>query len=89
MAECKSYEDADSCPAARGAAKEAVRQVFAILGVDIDNPKEVEEFRKSLRFGDSLRKAADKGFLAFVLILVTVAWGVFAAGFKIKMGGGP
>jgi hypothetical protein len=88
MAECKSYEEADSCPAARGAAKEAVRQVFAILGVDIDSPKEVEEFRKSLRFGDSLRKAADKGFIAFILALLGVAWAVFSAGFKIKFLGG-
>lgn len=43
----------------------AVRKVFAILGVNVDEPAEVESFRDDLRFGRRLRKAADKGFLAF------------------------
>ena len=56
----------------------AVKKVFAILGVDIDKPKEVEEFRENLRFGATLRRAADRGFLAMVVIIagavVAMAW---------------
>lgn len=51
--------------AADEASEKAVRKVFAILGVDIDEPAEVESFRDDLRFGRRLRKAADRGFLAF------------------------
>ena len=46
------------------AAEHAVKKVFAILGVDIDRPESVEEFREDLRFGRKLRKVADHGMLA-------------------------
>jgi hypothetical protein len=55
------------------AADRAVKKVFAILGVDIDRPESVEEFREDLRFGKKLRKIADHGTMAFV--------GVVAVGF--------
>jgi hypothetical protein len=42
-----------------------VKKTFAILGVDIDKPESVEEFRQDLRFGKRLRKIADHGTLAF------------------------
>ena len=48
------------------AADAAVKQVFAILGVDVDVPKEVEQFRENLRFCASMRRAADKGLLAII-----------------------
>jgi len=48
------------------AADRAVKKVFAILGVDIDKPESIEEFREDLRFGRKLRKAADHGTMAFV-----------------------
>ena len=51
---------------AQQAADEAVKKVFAILGVDVDVPKEVEEFRENLRFGATLRRAADRGVFAVV-----------------------
>lgn len=54
------------CPHVKEAADEAVKKVFAILGVDVDVPKEVEQFRENLRFGASMRRAADKGMLAIV-----------------------
>lgn len=59
--QCRSGED---CPHAEESAKKAVKMVFAILGVDVDSPKEVEEFRENLRFGATLRRAADKGWMA-------------------------
>lgn len=66
----------DHCPHVAEAADNAVRKVFAILGVDIDVPKEVEQFRENLRFGASMRRAADKGMLA---IVGAVAVGLLAA----------
>lgn len=62
----------DSCPQASEVADKAVAKVFAILGVDIHNPKDVEEFREDLRFGAKMRKIADHGLLAL--------FGVIAAG---------
>jgi hypothetical protein len=54
------------CPHVKEAADEAVKKVFEILGVDVDVPKEVEQFRENLRFGASMRRAADKGMLAII-----------------------
>lgn len=54
----------DTCPHALESAELAVKKVFAILGVDIDVPKDVEEFRENLRFGATMRKATDRGVLA-------------------------
>lgn len=51
------------CPQSVEAADHAVRKVFSILGVDIDKPESVEEFREDLRFGKRLRKAGDHGQL--------------------------
>lgn len=64
------------CPHVKEAADEAVKKVFAILGVDIEVPKEVEQFRENLRFGASMRRAADKGMFA---IIGAIAVGVLAA----------
>ena len=43
-------------PNCQEAADRAVKKVFAILGVDIDRPESVEEFREDLRFGKRMRK---------------------------------
>ena len=65
------------------AADRAVKKVFAILGVDIDKPESIEEFREDLRFGRKLRKAADHSMLAFVGTLVVglciAVWTGFAS----------
>lgn len=52
-------------------AKTAVKEVFAILGVDVDDPAKVEEFRKDLRFGGTMRRATDRGVLAMVGVVFT------------------
>lgn len=62
------------------AAEHAVKKVFAILGVDIDRPESVEEFREDLRFGKKMRKVADHGLLAF--------FGVVAAAFAAAVWAG-
>ena len=70
------------------AADNAVKKVFAILGVDIDKPESVEEFREDLRFGKKLRKAADHGqlalFAALFIALGAAAW----SGIVQKLTGG-
>ena len=59
-------------------ADRAVKKTFAILGVNIDNPESVEEFRQDLRFGKRLRKIADHGTLAFfgavAVAIVAAIW---------------
>lgn len=62
------------------AAEHAVKKVFAILGVDIERPESVEEFREDLRFGKRMRKVADHGTLAF--------FGVVAAAFAATVWAG-
>jgi hypothetical protein len=59
--------DCQDNPNCQEAADRAVKKVFAILGVDVDKPESVENFREDLRFGRKLRKAADHGFLALGL----------------------
>jgi len=65
-----------------------VKKVFAILGVDIDRPESVEEFREDLRFGKKMRKAADHGFLAIVGLIVVALGAALWAGIVAKLGGG-
>lgn len=66
----------ERCPLVAEAADTAVKKVFAVLGVDVDVPKEVEQFRENLRFGASMRRAADNGMLA---IIGAIAVGALAA----------
>jgi hypothetical protein len=69
-------------------ADRAVKKVFAILGVDIDKPESIEEFREDLRFGRKMRRAADHSMMA---IVGTVAVGLCIAvwtGFAVKSSSG-
>lgn len=81
-------EKPEHCVFAEEAADQAVRKVFAILGVDVNKPESVEEFREDLRFGRRLRKAADHGFLAIVGLLVVGLGAVVWAGVVTKVKGG-
>lgn len=76
------------CPHAEESAERAVRKVFAILGVDIDKPESVEEFREDLRFGKRLRRAADHGLFAMVGLMVVGLGAVVWAGITAKINGG-
>ena len=62
--------DCDS-PECQKAAEIAVKKVFNILGVDVENPESVEEFRMDLRFGRRMRRASDRGMLAIVGAIAT------------------
>lgn len=56
---------------AHAAAKKATRDVFAILGVDVDKPESVSSFLDDLRFGRRMRQAADKSWLTFFALGAT------------------
>lgn len=44
----------------------AVRQAFSHLGVNVDDPKDLQVFRDDLRFGGVFRSAATKSFFALL-----------------------
>ena len=70
--------DCPTNPQCQEIADKAVKKVFAILGVNIDDPSEVEEFREDLRFGKRLRKYSDYGTMAVVAaVFVAVAAAVW------------
>lgn len=73
-------QDATKCPHVVESAELAVKKVFAILGVDIDKPEAVEEFRVNLRFGASLRRSADRGWLVLVGGVAAGLLGLLGAG---------
>lgn len=71
----------------REAADMAVKQVFAHLGVDVDKPESIEEFRADLRFGKQLRKAVSHGVLAMVGAIVLAAMAAAMSGVVAKITG--
>lgn len=75
-------------PTCQEAADRAVKKVFAILGVDVDKPESVEEFREDLRFGKRMRRAADHGLLALVGLVVIGLGAAVWAGIVSKINGG-
>jgi len=77
----------NDCPHAQESAELAVKKVFAILGVDIDVPKEVEEFRENLRFGATMRRASDRGMLAIIGAVAVALMAALWAGIVSKVGG--
>lgn len=77
----------ESCPQSIEAADHAVKKVFAILGVDIDKPESVEEFREDLRFGKKMRKAADHGMLALIALMAVAFGAALWSGIVIKLQG--
>lgn len=52
------------------AADLAVKKVFFLLGVDVDNAASVESFREDLRFGRRLRLLANNGVAGIIGLLV-------------------
>ena len=76
----------ESCEKTEEAADKAVKKVFAIFGVDVDVPKEVEEFRVGLRFGNDMQKYAKRGMMALVVVFASaLVLATFAGiGYKIS-----
>ena len=74
-----------SCDFADQAAQTAVKETFAIMGVNVDDPHDVEDFRRGLRFGNDMRKMADKGRIALFLFVISAIAGAFWTGLKIHI----
>lgn len=75
------------CQQAEDVAENAVRKVFAILGVDINRPESVEEFREDLRFGKKMRRAADHGLLALMGVMAAAIAAAVWAGISSRLSG--
>ena len=62
----------------------AVKKTLAVLGVNMDDPKEIEEFRRDLRFSKDMRKALERGKLSIFIFLLTAMAGyiLLKMGFK-------
>lgn len=84
---CGGSPHARNCEFANAAAEKAVKKTFAILGVDIERPEQVSDFQESLRFGDKLRKAADRGIVVFIAAMVTALLAALWVGIKAKVAG--
>lgn len=54
-------------------AQVAVKEVFYMLGVDVDDPVQVEAFRRDIRFAGDLRRQMAKGIGAILVTLVGAA----------------
>lgn len=57
------------------AATRSVEIVFASIGVDVNDPKDLQRFRDDLRFGAMIRAAAQKGMFAALTAIVTAIVG--------------
>lgn len=51
-------------------AKQVARTIFGLIGVDVDKPESLEEFRANIRFSAVVHQAAKAGVLA---VITTVA----------------
>ena len=71
MTECKDKNECSQLAQsyAEEAASMAVKKTFAILGVDVDDPRALEDFREDLRFGKKMRRAVDKGFMTAIAVI--------------------
>jgi len=78
--------DNESCPQSVEAANNAVYKVFAILGVDVNDPSEVEDFRRDLRVAGTIRRAVDKGLSAAFVAIVLGLLAALCLGLRSKIG---
>ena len=61
------------CAKPKEAAEYAVKHVFEILGVNVDDPQQVENFRKGLRFGEEMLQMTKKGKVALMFSIISLA----------------
>lgn len=81
--------DSVDCAIADEIADRAVRKTFAVLGVNLDDPVQVERFREDLRFAGSLRLNVESGqstvFKTAIALAVTAIGTVLWLGLKAKL----
>ena len=66
------------CPQATAAADLAVKRMFGIIGVDVDNPEKVEQFREELRFNRQVKKMSDRAIFVAIGTLVATGLAIIA-----------
>lgn len=76
-----------TCPQVEQAARKAVVETMAVIGVDVANQESVNEFRDDLRFSRKIRKAADHGFVVAMGVVVTAIITATLLGIKVSFGG--
>ena len=79
--------DIQECKYSKRAAREAVKETFAILGVDINDPKQVAEFQQDLRFGRSMRCLANKGLMAATTAISVAMVAALGVGITSRLSG--
>lgn len=72
---------------AEHAARAAVKKTFSLLGVNVEDPAQVEEFRRDLRWAGDWRRAQGKGVTAIIVSLFMFMGGAFWLGLRTKIGG--
>lgn len=59
-------------------AKQVARTIFALIGVDVDRPESLEEFRANVRFSAIAHKAAQAGVIAVITtvsgLIISALW---------------
>ena len=59
-----------NCQKPAEAARGAVKHVFEILGVNVDDPQQVEKFRRGLRCGEDIVMYSKRGKVAVLMSLI-------------------
>lgn len=70
MADHEARQLATEAMMADAIAKQVARTIFSLIGIDVDKPESLEEFRANVRFSAVVHKAAQAGVLA---VITTVA----------------
>lgn len=68
------------------AINQAVHRVFSDLGVNVDDPKDLQRFRDNLQFGGVFRHAVEKGFYAALAAITGAIVLAIVAVFKERFG---
>ena len=66
-------KEQENCPHADESADRAVKKVFAMLGVNVDDPKSVTDFQQDLRFGGRLRRISDRVNITIITVVVATS----------------
>lgn len=85
----KDRRQPESCPyyctKAEDAADKTLHKFFEIMGVDLGVPKEVERFRRGIRFGETMHTYTQRGMLTVISVIATGGTIVFFYGVAIKV----
>lgn len=76
MADHEARQVATEAMMADAIAKQVARTIFALIGVDVDKPESLEEFRANVRFSAVVHRAAQAGVLA----VITAVTGLVVSG---------